>query len=78
MSKYFTATNRKTGDDWKPHKHGAYLVMYDSGNLAEVGPSDFYGTHISPLDPKEWKVKIKPSFLGRIERLMSKNSEQNS
>lgn len=69
MSKYFTATNRNTGEDWKPHR-GSYLVMYDSGNLAEVEPSDFYGMFITPLDPKVWKVKIKSSFIGRIDRLM--------
>lgn len=40
MSKHFTAVNRITGEMWKS-TNGSYLVMYDSGYLAEV-VEDYY------------------------------------
>lgn len=59
MSKKFYAVNRETGERWKPNKNkdANYLVMYDSGYLAEV-EQDFYA-FIKPLSPKIWKTIIK-------------------
>ncbi len=59
MSKKFKAVNRFTGEEWKPDKSfykENYLVMYDSGYLAEVR-SDGYYTSIVPLCTKTWYTK---------------------
>lgn len=60
MSKKFYAKNRHTGERWKPTKQGGFLVMYDSGYLAEVS-SDFY-TFIEPLNPAIWKTIVKDNI----------------
>lgn len=59
MAKKFWAVNRITEEKWKPERKGEYLVMYDSGYLAEVFHSDFYGMWVKPLNPKIWKVVHK-------------------
>ena len=61
MSKKFYATNRETGERWKPsNKYDKeYLVMYDSGYLAVVKDYGYDGISIFPLDNKIWKTVIK-------------------
>lgn len=56
MSRKFYAINRETGERWKPDKtkEKHFLVMYDSGYLAEV-ESDGWYTYISTLDPSVWR-----------------------
>lgn len=57
MSRKFWAVHRETGQRWKPveaKKH--FLVMYDSGYLAEVRNLDYSGMHITPLDPAIWET----------------------
>ena len=66
MSKKFYAINRETGERWKPNVSAGinirhYLVMYDSGYLAEV-KEDFY-TYITPLDNKTWEIIIKDNII---------------
>lgn len=65
MSKHFTAINRITGEQWKS-KNGSYLVMYDSGYLAEV-VEDYY-TFIRPLDMVVWQCIIKPVMQRKIDK----------
>lgn len=60
MSKRFYAVNRETGERWKRKQKGDYLVMYDSGYLAEV-TQDWY-TYIKPLDTNVWKVVVKDNI----------------
>ena len=67
MSKFFTAINRKTGKQWKPKQEGEFLVMYDSGFLA-VATSDHFHNYVIALDNEEWKLKVKSSFVKRMER----------
>jgi len=65
MSKKFYAVNRATGERWKPstsfgRKHGErgfyhFLVMYDSGLLAEVEMDSTY-QRITSLDTSVWKL----------------------
>ena len=60
MSKKFYAVNRESGERWKPDKtkDGChFLVMYDSGYLAEVEQD--WETYITPLNPKYWETVIK-------------------
>ena len=65
MSKHFTAINRKTGKQWKS-TNGSFLVMYDSGYLAEV-KVDFYQS-IVPLDIKEWKTVLRKPMQNKLEK----------
>ena len=66
MSKQFYAENRETGERWKP-KQGVkqYLVMYDSGFLAEV-TEDFY-TYVKPLNPQYWRTVIRRPLTTRVK-----------
>ena len=59
MSKKFYAVNREDGERWKPDKRirKNFLVMYDSGYLAEV--SQDWDTYITPLDPRVWETVVK-------------------
>lgn len=68
MSKHFTAVNRITGEQWKSN-NGSFLVMYDSGYLAEV-VSDYY-TSITPLDTKVWKTIIKEPMQRKLDKQTS-------
>lgn len=65
MSKHFTAVNRITGEQWKS-TNGSYLVMYDSGYLAEV-VEDYY-TYMKPLDTSVWKVIIKEPMQRKLDK----------
>lgn len=57
MSRKFWAENRETGERWKPSKeYHEYLVMYDSGYLAEVSDMGWDGVRIRPLNTSIWKV----------------------
>ena len=64
MSKKFWAKNRETGQRWQKDQNidHNYLVMYDSGYLAEVRVNDYVGhieTSIKPLDLKIWEKVVK-------------------
>ena len=65
MSKHFTAVNRITGEQWKS-TNGSYLVMYDSGYLAEV-VEDYY-TYMKPLDTSVWKTIIKEPMQRKLDK----------
>lgn len=65
MSKHFTAVNRITGEQWKSTS-GSYLVMYDSGFLAEV-VEDYY-TFMKPLDTSVWKTIIKDPMQRKLDK----------
>ena len=65
MSKHFTAINRTTGERWKS-TNGSYLIMYDSGYLAEV-TEDFY-TYIKPLDTDVWQCIITSPMQRKIDK----------
>ena len=72
MSKHFTAINRKTGKQWKS-QNGSFLVMYDSGYLAEVVHSEvigagIYSTNVIPLDIKEWKMVLRKPMQAKLEK----------
>ena len=69
MSKHFTAINRKTGKQWKS-QNGSFLVMYDSGYLAEVKNSSWYSVPlIVPLDIKEWKMVLRKPMQAKLEKV---------
>ena len=68
MSKHFTAVNRITGEQWKS-TNGSYLVMYDSGYLAEV-VEDYY-TYMKPLDTSVWKTIIKEPMQRKLDKQTS-------
>lgn len=68
MSKHFTAVNRITGEQWKS-TNGSYLVMYDSGYLAEV-VEDYY-TFMKPLDLSVWKTIIKEPMQRKLDKQTS-------
>ena len=68
MSKHFTAINRITGEQWKS-TNGSYLVMYDSGFLAEV-VEDYY-TFMKPLDTSVWKTIIKEPMQQKLDKQTS-------
>lgn len=72
MSKMFTAINRKTGEEWKAKIKGDFLMMYDSGYLAECHDHGRDGVWVTPLDQKEWKVEYKPALQRKIERFLNK------
>lgn len=68
MSKHFTAINRKTGKQWKS-QNGSFLVMYDSGYLAEVKNSSWYSVPlIVPLDIEEWKMVLRKPMQAKLEK----------
>ena len=79
MSKHFTAINRKTGKQWKS-TNGSFLVMYDSGYLAEVSKVTFDEYHgdwitgtrketvVVPLDIKEWKMLLRKPMQAKLEK----------
>ena len=69
MSKHFTAINRRTGKQWKS-TNGSFLVMYDSGYLAEVirNAENFPDTDIIPLDIKEWKTVLRKPMQAKLEK----------
>lgn len=71
MSKHFTAINRKTGKQWKS-TNGSFLVMYDSGYLAEVikdpHQTDRNIPVIVPLDIKEWKMLLRKPMQAKLEK----------
>ena len=76
MSKHFTAINRKTGKQWKSTE-GSFLVMYDSGYLAEVKKMQLRGRHgdlmgeyinVVPLDIKEWKTVLRKPMQAKLEK----------
>ena len=72
MSKMFTAINRKTGEKWKPKIKGDFLMMYDSGYLAECHDRGWDGVWVTPLDQKEWRVEYRPALQRKIERFLNK------
>lgn len=81
MSKHFTAINRKTGKQWKS-TNGSFLVMYDSGYLAEV-KVDFYQSDravplIVPLDIKEWKTVLRKPMQAKLEKFGIWTGEDNA
>ena len=77
MSKHFTAINRKTGKQWKS-TNGSFLVMYDSGYLAEVKNSSWYSVPvIVPLDIKEWKTVLRKPMQGKLEKFGIWTGEQD-
>ena len=51
MSKKFYAVNRDTHERWKPNPKYTqnYLILFDSGALAEVIVNKYRGTQIRPL-----------------------------
>jgi hypothetical protein len=57
MSTKFYLVNRQTGERFKGNKQH-YPVLYDSGYAAFVRFDGWY-THVSPADPKVWKVVFK-------------------
>lgn len=65
MSKHFTAINRITGEQWKS-TNGSYLMMYDSGFLAEV-VEDYY-TFVKALDSEVWKTIIKEPMQRKLDK----------
>lgn len=67
MSKHFTAINRKTGKQWKS-TNGSFLVMYDSGYLAEVRVQQIGWQSIIPLDIKEWKTVLRKPMQSKLEK----------
>ncbi len=78
MSKHFTAINRKTGKQWKSTK-GSFLVMYDSGYLAEVINSSFHAVPvIVPLDIKEWKTVLRKPMQNKLEKFGIWTGEDNA
>ncbi len=62
MSKKFYAVNRATGDKWKPKCKGNFLVMLDSGYLAEVSGYGEWEPSITPLNPKIWERRINKNM----------------
>lgn len=77
MSKHFTAINRKTGKQWKS-KDGSFLVMYDSGYLAEATRTDpMTFPRIVPLDIKEWKTVLRKPMQTKIEKFGIYEGEQS-
>ena len=62
MSKKFYAINKETGNRWKSKGSGNYLVMYDSGYLAEVDERDPYMTTVIKLDTKKWRKVVKENM----------------
>ena len=67
MSKHFTAINRKTGKQWKSTE-GSFLVMYDSGYLAEVAYAADWSQLVIPLDSKEWKMVLRKPMQAKLEK----------
>lgn len=75
MSRLFYAVNRETGERWKPITEGRYmappeehyLVMYDSGMVAEVS-SYYYETNVTPLCNKTWKIVFNESMQSKIDK----------
>ena len=62
MSRKFYAVNRYTGERWKPRPEcKEYLMLWDSGYPAVVQESGWDGVFITALDPKTWKLVMKPS-----------------
>lgn len=74
MSKHFTAINRKTGKQWKS-TNGSFLVMYDSGYLAEVVRN---GTDVIPLDIKEWRMVLRKPMQDKLEKFGVWTGEDNA
>lgn len=58
MSKKFYAVHRQTGQRWKPNPKYTqnYLIMFDSGALAEVIVNKYRGTSIIPLSSDYLRV----------------------
>ena len=78
MSKHFTAINRKTGKQWKS-TNGSFLVMYDSGYLAEVKNSSWHSVPvIVPLDIKEWKTVLRKPMQSKLEKFGVWTGESNA
>ena len=82
MSKHFTAINRETGKQWKS-TNGSFLVMYDSGYLAEVVHSEvigagIYSTNVIPLDIKEWKTVLRKPMQSKLEKFGVWTGEQDA
>ena len=73
MTKYFTAINKDTGEEFKSSKE-EFLVMFDTGFLGVVKNSDFYGTVVMPL-PNNYRAVFKQSMIGKIERNIKENSK---
>lgn len=73
MSKHFTAINRKTGKQWKSTA-GSFLVMYDSGYLAEVTRN----CNVNPLDIKEWKTVLRKPMQNKLEKFGVYAGEQDA
>ena len=46
--------------------------MYDSGFLA-VATSDHFYNYVIALDNEEWKLKVKSSFVKRMERFANES-----
>ena len=60
MSRVFWAVNRDTGERWKPTGDDhQYLVMLDSGCLAEVTEMPHEGDYVDPLDTAVWEMRTK-------------------
>ena len=77
MSKHFTAINRKTGKQWKS-TNGSFLVMYDSGYLAEVRVQQIGWQSITPLDIKEWKMVLRKPMQAKLEKFGIWTGEGNA
>ena len=77
MSKHFTAINRKTGKQWKS-TNGSFLVMYDSGYLAEVRVQQIGWQSIIPLDIKEWKTVLRKPMQSKLEKFGIWTGEDNA
>lgn len=72
MANKFYLINRETGDRWKPNKldyEDNFLIMYSSGNVAEVKISSF--TYIVPIDSSKWQLVTKPNFLNLVKEIFN-------
>ena len=76
MSKMFTAINRATGEEWKSEGKHHWLMMYDSGYLAEVYDNGWDGCYIKPMPPSEWNIIYRPALKRKIERFLNKQEKE--
>lgn len=68
MSKCWKVVNTRTGEQWVPDssiKQKQFLMLFDSGFPAVVTDHGWDGYHVLALDPKQWKVVWKASYLHR-------------
>lgn len=73
MSKRWKVVNKQTGEPWMPDSsitQKQFLMLFDSGFPAVVTDYGWDGYHVLSLDPKQWKVVWKATYLrGQLDSI---------